>query len=56
MMKSACQGPGLYDAAACNNVHVEEISVLDFEEMPVQNVDALARAMELDCNGFELIV
>lgn len=35
-------GPDLYDMAAWNAAHVEEISLLDFEELIIEDADCLA--------------
>jgi len=38
IMKSTW-GPNIYDAAACNAAQVEEVSLLDFEQMLVDDID-----------------
>ena len=34
-------GPNIYDTAVCNAAQVEEISLLDFEQMLVDDVDVV---------------
>ena len=51
-------GPNIYDAAACNAARVEEVSLLDFEEMLVDDVDIAEWDKDGDLNehDFELVV
>jgi hypothetical protein len=52
-------GPGIYDAAAWNAVQVEEVSLLNFEEMLVEDVDIVEwdKVDDMDWgNDFELVV
>ena len=45
-------GPGLYDQAASNASEVEEVSLMEFEEMLIEDADCLAWDREVDT--FEL--
>jgi hypothetical protein len=53
-------GPGMYDAAAWNAVQVEEVSLHDFEEMLVEDVDMVEwdklEVNYVEWNDFELVV
>ena len=51
IMKSVW-GPGLYDQAASNASEVEEVSLMEFEEMLIEDADCLAWDREVDT--FEL--
>jgi len=55
MMQSAW-GSGLYDAAAWNETQFEEVNVLDFEEMLVEDVDSSEWAKNLYFYGYELVI
>jgi hypothetical protein len=46
-MKSAL-GPGLYDQAALNATRVEEVSLLEFEEMLIEDVGCVAWDHEIN--------
>ena len=46
IMKSAW-GPGLYDQAALNRSEVEEISLMEFEEMLIEDADCLVWDQEI---------
>lgn len=58
-MKSAW-GPGIYDAAAWNSAQVEEIGLADFEDMLIDDIDAVEwdKALGMGWNQWdeELIV
>ena len=45
-------GPGLYDQVASNASEVEEVSLMEFEEMLIEDADCLAWDREVDT--FEL--
>ena len=47
IMKSAW-GPGLYDRAALNTSEVEEVSLMEFEEMLIEDADCLVWDQEVD--------
>jgi hypothetical protein len=46
IMKSAW-GPGLYDQAVLNTSEVEEVSLMEFEEMLIEDADCLVWDQEL---------
>jgi hypothetical protein len=47
IMKSAW-GPGLYDQAALNTSEVDEVSLMEFEEMLIEDADCLVWDQEVD--------
>ena len=49
-------GPELYNMARWNNVQVEEMSIFDFEEMLVEDVDCVTWDKKLEQEDFEFVV
>ena len=45
---SSAWGPDLCDMAAWNDSQVEEVSLIDFQEMLVEDIDCLAWDKELE--------